>query len=393
MTRILWFHPRPWGPPRGGGDLRTRGLVACALTSGHTVGLVVPAGSGPQVLPEGLSLLELTPRGGWSMHLHKLASRHPLRSPRISGDARRAARRAIEGFAPEIAVVSEVMSWSVARGLAPPGIPLVYDAANVESALFRGLAADASGTLERLTFGVDARRVAADEAELLASSQAVMAVSDEEKEIFAGLGGLGRIEVVPSSVEDPGAVWLPGPQQDEVLFVGTLDYPPNVQAVVELVEKVLPAVRRIRPARLVVVGRRPTPALRDLAAAHSWIDLHEDVPDLTPFYLRARCAVLPIRSGGGTKLKVYEALAYGIPLVCTPEAAAGVPVTAAEEVAVASATAELVQHTVTLLEDDVEAQRLGSRGRTAFVERLSWERAARRALQGLIEDLSSPDRS
>ena len=141
-----------------------------------------------------------------------------------------------------------------------------------------------------------------------------------------------------------------------------------------------------------MVGRRPTKAVRELATVHPWVELHEDVADLAPFYLQARCVVLPIRSGGGTKLKVYEALAYGIPLIATSDALAGVPVTPGVEAIVADGAAELAIETARLVGDVEQAGIIGAAGRAAFVERLSWERAARKPLDALLRSLLSPSK-
>ena len=197
MSRVLWFHPRPWGPPRGGGDLRTHGLVNCALASGHTVGLVVPAGPHPDTESAGLSVIEFVPRRGAALVAHKVASRHPLRSPRMSARAAAATHADIEQFAPDVGVVSEVMSWSIARRLLPAGLPWAYDAVNIESQLFRDLAAGAHGLVDRLSFGVDARRVARDERDVLRNADAVLSVSQTEGAVLAGMAGTSRVEVVP----------------------------------------------------------------------------------------------------------------------------------------------------------------------------------------------------
>lgn len=388
MSRILWFHPRPWGPPRGGGDLRTQGLIRCALAAGHQVDLVAPASQQAFPRPAGLSVLELRSRAGMGLAAAKLLSSHPLRSPRVVGAGRRETELAIRASSPDVAVVSEVMSWSIAALLLPPEVPWAYDAVNVESELFRELARRARGAIDRVTFAVDAARVARDEQAMLLRADAVISVSAEEREVLARAAPGKRVVVVPSSVPDPGQVWTIEGSEPSVLFVGTLDYPPNVDAVSELVSRLMPSVRRGGDARLILVGRRPAPQVKALAAGHPWVELHEDVPDLAPFYLRSRCVVLPIRSGAGTKLKVYEALAYGVPLVATPEAVSGIPVQPGKEALVSSEAESLARDSLRVMSDPVEAARLGAAGREAFVSRLSWEQAAMGQLDELIRTLA-----
>src|SRR6185437_657408 len=96
-----------------------------------------------------------------------------------------------------------------------------------------------------------------------------------------------------------------------ILFTGVLSYPPNADAVAQFARRVLPLVRRKCPkARFSVVGWNPPPEVRRLAAAHS-VDLHEHPPDVAPYYSAARAVVVPLRAGGGTRLKILEAMALG----------------------------------------------------------------------------------
>lgn len=384
MTRILWFHPRPWGPARGGGDLRTHGLVGCAIRAGHDVLLATPD-AGTIVRPSGVEVVELPSPAGHVLSMAKVLSRHPLRSPRATRRGLHQARWQIGEFAPQMVVVSEVMAWSLAERLVPLGVPLVYDAANVESRLFRQLADRAAG-LDRFTFAIDARRVARDEAVLLDRAASVLAVSEHDRDELRRLSSCGDVHVVPSSVPSPATLWSVDRSAASVLFVGTLDYPPNVDAVGELVREVMPRVRRQVDVRLIVAGRRPTRAVADLLAGQPWAELHQDVPDLLSLYLSSRCAVLPLRSGGGTKLKAYEALAYGIPLVATPAALQGIPLRDGEAI-VGERPSDLADAVLELMSSDDAAANVGAAGRHAFEERLSWERASQPVLDTVLRGI------
>lgn len=110
---------------------------------------------------------------------------------------------------------------------------------------------------------------------------------------------------------------------DTLLFVGALGYGPNVQAAQWLARQIMPRIRRIKPAtRLVLAGARPSPAVRRLAR-HPGVTLMADLPKLGPAYARAAVVVAPLRSGGGTRIKLLEAVAYGKLAVATPAALAG----------------------------------------------------------------------
>jgi glycosyltransferase involved in cell wall biosynthesis len=186
------------------------------------------------------------------------------------------------------------------------------------------------------------------------------------------------VTVVPSSVATPARAAEPGTAAPRVLFVGTLDYPPNEAAVRTLVD-LLPRVRAQVAGDLLVVGRRAPNWLRQAAAELTWLELREDAPEVETSYREARCAVVPIRAGGGTKLKVYEALSYGVPVVATPEAVLGIPV-GAEDVTLADDDDALVARTVELLADPALAAERGRAARNAFVAGLAWDAGPARAL-------------
>jgi glycosyltransferase involved in cell wall biosynthesis len=292
----------------------------------------------------------------------------------LTRQGRRTARHEIAVFAPDVAVVSELLSWPVAESLLPD-IPWVFDAHNVETELFREMAGHASGVFDRVALGVDHRRVARQEKVLVRAADAVVAVSQDDADTLEKLGPLRTPVVVPSSVPMPVS---PGPPAAEpvVLFVGTLDFPPNVEAVTELVTRVMPLVREQLPDAVVrVVGRNPTPAVRSLLARTSWVTFTEDAPSVEGHYRSARCVILPIRSGGGSRLKVYEALSYAVPIIGTSRAFSGIPV-GDHAVILGETEDELAAGALRVLSDDEVAAKVGMAARALFVDRLSWEHAA-----------------
>jgi glycosyltransferase involved in cell wall biosynthesis len=172
-----------------------------------------------------------------------------------------------------------------------------------------------------------------------------------------------------------------------MLFVGTLNHPPNADAVRELVTSIVPRVRAVLPpAHLVVVGRKATPDLRDLIMAAEGVELVENAPELESHYRAARCAVMPIRTGGGSRLKVYEALGHGLPVIGTVRALSGIVLP--HDVAItAESEEELVTTTLRVLTDESLAAGLSAAGRDYFLRELSWEHAAAPLLR-LIEELT-----
>jgi len=147
-----------------------------------------------------------------------------------------------------------------------------------------------------------------------------------------------------------------------LLFVGNLDYAPNRDAVERLTRELFPRIRRELPAvelHLVGGGERPPEG----AGVHA----HGAVPDLEPHYARATLTLIPLRAGGGSRIKLLEAFAQGIPVVATPTAAEGLEVRSGQHLLLAERDDELVVAATRLLRDPRQATALASEART-FVE-------------------------
>jgi glycosyltransferase involved in cell wall biosynthesis len=385
--RILWFHPRSLLPAQSGGELRVTGLIDAAVARGDEVMVVQPGPLG-ESQPSRFRVLELPERRGLGLAIAKIFARSPLRSARITWAARRAARERIAHFDPDIAVVSDLLSWPLASRLMP-AVPWIFDAHNVETDLYAEFATGATGVFDRLTFGVDSRRVARQEPRVARQADAVVTVSAEDAERLQAMASLERAPVVvPSSVPTPATITGPA-SEPRMLFVGTLDHPPNVQAVLELAGRIVPRVRAELPeARLVVIGRRPTPETRAAIAVAEGVELVEDAPDLEERYRASRCVPMPIRTGGGSRLKVYEALAYGVPVVGTTRALSGIVLP--HDVAITADDEDgMVTAVLRVLTDEALAARLSAAARDYFLSALSWEHAAGPLLK-LIDDLGRP---
>jgi glycosyltransferase involved in cell wall biosynthesis len=114
------------------------------------------------------------------------------------------------------------------------------------------------------------------------------------------------------------------PNRDVFLYIGTLDYGPNIEGLKWFVDEIFRPIRETDGApRLLVVGRQPTPEVRELCEREPNIELHPDVPEVAPFYRRCGMVVVPIMSGGGTRIKILEAGIAGRPVLSTPLGAHG----------------------------------------------------------------------
>jgi glycosyltransferase involved in cell wall biosynthesis len=147
-----------------------------------------------------------------------------------------------------------------------------------------------------------------------------------------------------------------------VLFVGSLGYPPNEEAAVFLIDKVARLLAHLPTLKVTIVGRSPTAALRRQLLGNPLIDFLEDASDLAPLYASALAVVVPLRAGGGTKIKTIEAFAYGRPLVSTAEGVRGMEAEAGLNYLAAETAADFAASIRRLAKEPELADRIGSGG-------------------------------
>jgi len=183
-----------------------------------------------------------------------------------------------------------------------------------------------------------------------------------------------RVVSVPNGVDI--AYFTPGatpPIANTFVFVGTMDWYPNVDAMRFFVGEVWPALKaRIQDATMGVVGGNPPAWLRDAAAADPALRVYGFVDDVRPYLEGARIYVCPIRDGGGTKLKMLDAMAMARPIVAHPLAAEGLDVVDGEHVVFATTPADFIDAIPRLLEDKAHLAALGRAGRALVVGRYSF---------------------
>ncbi len=204
-----------------------------------------------------------------------------------------------------------------------PGRPTVLDLHNVCSLLARRASDEQSARWRRLWLLREARRLEQLERRVARSHQTLFAVSASEVDYFRRLGA-ARVHAVPNGVDCSARADLPtgrsGPPV--VLFLGTMSWGPNVSAARFLARTVFPVLQqRVPGVSLLIVGRDPPADLRDLEG--DAITVTGSVPDVGPYLARASVLAVPLDAGGGTRLKILEAFAAGLPVVSTRVGAEG----------------------------------------------------------------------
>lgn len=157
---------------------------------------------------------------------------------------------------------------------------------------------------------------------------AALFCSDDDRKEVTGPAGSANAHVVPNTYPTGTRIRKPGGSgfvnRRTLLFVGALDYEPNVAGLKWFLDGIFPKVKeRYRDVRLLVVGRRPQEDLVRACREHPEVELHPDVPDVGPYYERCGAVVVPLLSGGGTRIKILEAAMTGRPVLATPIGAEG----------------------------------------------------------------------
>ena len=158
-----------------------------------------------------------------------------------------------------------------------------------------------------------------------------------------------------------------------------MDWLPNEDAIRYYTEQILPIIRHSIPdATLTVVGRNPYPSLLELSRRDSSIIVTGRVDDVRPYMERAAAYVVPLRIGGGTRLKIFEAMAMEKAIVSTSVGAEGLPVTDGKELRIADTPQAFAASVVELLTESETAKRLGSEAGQVVRERFGWSGVAKR---------------
>jgi sugar transferase (PEP-CTERM/EpsH1 system associated) len=207
----------------------------------------------------------------------------------------------------------------------------------------------------------------------------VVAVSREDAETMRREYGLERVDDVPTGVDvdyfQPRGDAPPDPHN--LVFTGSMDWLPNEDAICYFTEQIMPRIKQSVPGvTLTVVGRNPYPHLLALAQRDPSVVVTGRVDDVRPYMERAAAYVVPLRIGGGTRLKIYEAMAMAKPIVSTAVGAEGLPVRDERELLLADTPDAFAASVVRLLTAPDFAQALGQRASAVVRERFGWARVA-----------------
>ncbi len=291
-----------------------------------------------------------------------------------------ALRHAVESYAAGHAVDLWHCEWTpyfeAVRGLT--AARRVIMAHNVESQIWQRYYETESHPLKRWYIGKQWRKFERFEQKVFAEADRVIAVSDEDAKLIAERFISRHVDVVDNGVDTE--YFQPQREQrdpDTILFLGSLEWRPNLDAVGQLLDHIFPAVRAALPnARLCVVGRNPSAALQRRVADIPRVELHANVPDVRPFLARSAVMAVPLRIGGGSRLKILEALAAGVPVVSTRVGAEGLHLEPERHIGVVENIEHMAAALVNAIRHPEKAQAMADAGRARVLESYGWDMLA-----------------
>jgi glycosyltransferase involved in cell wall biosynthesis len=254
--------------------------------------------------------------------------------------------------------------------------PVVLFQHNVETMLWRRMASTEHSALRKLSYGIEARKMAAYETRTLRRFQHVIAVSGHDRSEMLTLVPSCSISVVPTGVDIEQYQVVPSASANPplIVFTGSMDWEPNIDAVEYFCHEIFPTVLAAFPdARFQIVGRNPHPRVRRLAGPS--VEVTGTVSSVTDYLRSAAVVIVPLRIGGGTRLKIFEAMAMAKAMVSTSIGAEGLDVVTGRDLLLADDPQSFSAAILGLLRDP-ESRRRYEQNAAALAVRYDWSQIA-----------------
>jgi sugar transferase (PEP-CTERM/EpsH1 system associated) len=284
-----------------------------------------------------------------------------------------------------------VCDFLVAAGVIPwdlPG-PKVLFTHNVEAIIWRRHFETARNPLWKALSWWESKRMEAAERRYLQKADHVLAVSENDRAAFARFVDPQKLTVMQTGADTEyfqpcGDNEIP----NSLVFTGSMDWLPNEDGIFYFAGEVFPLIRQQVPdATLCIVGRKPSQRLRELASHSPNIQLTGWVGDVRPYLAQRAVCIVPLRIGGGTRLKIFEAMSMAKAVVSTSIGAEGLPVRNGYHLLIADDPIGFAENTLRLLGDASQRARIGRAARHLVEENYSWGRVSEGFAQALENEV------
>ena len=387
---ILWLKTGPLHPLDTGGKIRTFNMLR-ALKRQHKVTYLSLC---PPDISEDVrkAAAEYCHRAAWipwrearkgspaffsQLALNQLASKLPFVIRKYRSAKMAMAIHELDKLGTLDLIICDFLTPSV--NLIWPGrklkTPTLLFQHNVESLIWKRMHDNATG-LKRAYLRGQWQRMRRFEFESSARFDGVVAVSEEDAAIMRKDYALKNVlGAVPTGVDCEFFAESKWPRQEHSLvFLGSMDWMPNIDAVEFFTGEIWPTVKKKFPhATCTIVGRNPPAKVKELERRIPGVRVTGTVDDVRPFLAAAVAMIVPLRVGGGTRIKIFEGMATGIPVISTRIGAEGLPVTHGENILLADAPAEFAAQIAAVFEKPAAAAQIGASGRTLVREKFGWE--------------------
>jgi glycosyltransferase involved in cell wall biosynthesis len=379
-VNILILSPFLPYPPNQGGKIRVFNLIKYLSRRNRLTLACLSAEKvvdyGPlQDYCEKIVCIERPARIAWDL-ARFLFGKRPFNSLRYSSEEFRSALSALCRVHPFDAVLMEFpLLWQYAGTLT--GLPMALDAHNVEYELIRDLRQGCRNRLKKLLYLLEEKRIRKLEVAAWQDARFCFTVSDQERNrIISQVGDSQKVVTVPNGVDLERFVFQPKTERSRrLLFLGGMDWAPNLDAAHYFLEKILPRIRKEIPDAVIDFVGKDLWKIKNMVR-HDSIKLHENVPEVLPWIRQADVLAVPLRQGGGTRIKILEAMAAGLPVVTTVKGCEGIDVVHDKHLLIADSADDFAGEAIRLIKDDQLASRLTREARYLIESGYSWEMAA-----------------
>src|SRR6185437_15633531 len=264
---------------------------------------------------------------------------------------------------------------------------------NVESSLWARMANTETNPVRKISYKIEAGKMERYERATVKRFHHVIAVSETDKQQMLAMDPACEISVVPTGVDTEKYQVFPSASGDppRIVFTGSMDWEPNIDAMEWFCREIWPAmVGKFPHAKFQIVGRNPHARVKQLASAT--VEVTGTVPSVADYLRDAAVVIVPLRIGGGTRLKIFEAMAMGKALVSTTIGAEGLDVTSGENCILADEPSNFGDSILTLL-SDIQLRRKYEKAAAALAARYDWSNIARQfedVLQNAIGGAQTP---